>query len=58
LHVTPNDYVEEEGSMRIVQGVFGIVAVVTATAQPIGAQETSDRKAEENSKPGKPSPRV
>jgi HlyD family secretion protein len=36
--------------MRIVLGVFGLVAVVTATVQPIGAQEAADRKAEENSK--------
>ena len=36
--------------MRTVLGVFGIVAVVAATAQPIGAQETADGKAEENSK--------
>ena len=36
--------------MRIVLGAFGIVALVTATAQPIDAQETADRKAEENGK--------
>jgi HlyD family secretion protein len=36
--------------MRIVPGVFGIVALVTATTQPIGAQETADSKADNNSK--------
>jgi HlyD family secretion protein len=36
--------------MRTVLGVFGILAVVTATAQPIGAQETADGKADNKSK--------
>jgi HlyD family secretion protein len=36
--------------MRIVLGVFGILALVTATAQPIDAQETADSNADNNSK--------
>jgi hypothetical protein len=36
--------------MRTALGVFGIVAVVTATAQPIGAQETAGGRADKNSK--------
>ena|SRR5271156_34961 len=36
--------------MRTVLGVFGIVAVVTATAQPIGAQETAGGRVDKNSK--------
>ena len=36
--------------MRTVLGVFGIVAVVAAIAQPIGAQEPAGGKADKNSK--------
>jgi HlyD family secretion protein len=36
--------------MRTVLGVFGVLAVVTASAQPIAAQETADGKADNNSK--------
>jgi hypothetical protein len=43
-HVTLNDHVEKERHMRTLLGVFGIVAIVTATAQPIGAQGNSRRQ--------------
>ena len=36
--------------MRTVLGVLGIVTVVAATSQPIGAQETAGGKADRNSK--------
>jgi HlyD family secretion protein len=48
--VALNDHVEKERHMRNVLGVLGMVAVVTATAQPIGAQETAGGRADKNSK--------